>query len=157
MGSANGNWHDYGCANGEDHSWAVVQGTTIRDTTAEGADIKEGTTGGVLRGNTFVATGASGQNSADSAIDLKGNGWVVTGNTIGEPVGADVDAIQVHAVLDGWGGGNVITGNAIAGAWLGFGVGLYPAGDNRVACDNSAPAAIRGLVGEQGRRRACSA
>jgi len=41
-------------------------------------DIKEGTTGGPISGNTFGA-GMSGS-WADSWIDLKGNGWVIQNN-----------------------------------------------------------------------------
>jgi hypothetical protein len=48
---------------------------------AEPVDVKEGTFNGVIRGNTFNGTGISGQNSADSWIDVKGIGYLIEDNT----------------------------------------------------------------------------
>ncbi|RKS69228.1 parallel beta-helix repeat protein [Motilibacter peucedani] len=75
----------------------LIEGNTIQDTTAEGVDVKEGTSGGVITGNTFLHSGYSGANSADSWIDLKGSGWSVTDNR-GTSAGI-ADAVQVHHVL----------------------------------------------------------
>ncbi len=65
----------------------------------------------MLAGNVFDDTGYSGENPADSAIDAKGNGWTIRDNTIRNPRGAAMDAIQTHTVHPGWGTDNVISGN----------------------------------------------
>jgi len=47
---------------------------------AEAIDIKEGTEGGLIDGNTFDGTGMSGENSADSWIDVKGDDYTISNN-----------------------------------------------------------------------------
>ncbi|WP_281886294.1 cellulose binding domain-containing protein [Paenibacillus sp. YYML68] len=55
-----------------------VYNTTVRNTTigpnvaAESIDLKEGTIGTLIEGNTFLGAGISGENFADSFIDVKG-------------------------------------------------------------------------------------
>jgi endoglucanase len=49
--------------------------------TAEGVDVKEGTTNTIIRGCTFSARGITGDNSADAFIDLKGVYTFVYNNT----------------------------------------------------------------------------
>ena len=49
--------------------------------TAEAIDIKEGTCNGTIIGNIFNGTGMSGQNFADSWIDVKGYNYVIENNT----------------------------------------------------------------------------
>ena len=149
VGSAKSNWRKkhngvrFGEADGRgpDRSDKVlIERNVITDIPAEGIDVKEGTTGGVIRGNTFRNAGYSGKNSADSWIDIKGNGWTVSGNT---GSGTLADAIQVHAVLAGWGLGNVFSANTVTGGVPGFVVGVYPADDplaTVVHCDNTGAA-----------------
>ena len=69
----------------------VLEGNDIAETTAESVDIKEGTTGGTVRGNTFSGVGMS---AADAWVDVKGNEWQIVGN-----VGADApeDGFQTHS------------------------------------------------------------
>jgi hypothetical protein len=45
----------------------------IHDTAAENIDVKEGTSGGLVRRNTLDGDGVAGQSSADSWIDVKGS------------------------------------------------------------------------------------
>jgi len=47
---------------------------------AEAIDIKEGTEGGLIEGNTFDGTGMSGENSADSWVDVKGDDYTISNN-----------------------------------------------------------------------------
>lgn len=157
VGSANSNWDKYAC-NGEmdDTEGVIIQGNTFVHIPAEGADIKEGTDSGTIRDNVFDDTGYGGENSADSAIDVKGNGWVVVGNTITNPSGEALDAIQTHQVHEGYGMRNTFADNVIEGPWPGFALGLYPLGDNKVACSNTAPDAGLGLVGDNSQPAACS-
>ncbi|MFD1151720.1 cellulose binding domain-containing protein [Saccharothrix hoggarensis] len=83
IGSANSNWACHGNTGGVDRSDRVqVVGNRIGPgVTAEHVDVKEGTFHGVIRGNTFDGTGISGQNSADSWVDVKGIGYTIEGNT----------------------------------------------------------------------------
>jgi hypothetical protein len=156
VGSANSNWGKYGCDGGQDKSQRVrIEGNTFTHIAAEGADLKEGVDSGTLRGNTFVNAGYSGENSADSAIDVKANGWLVQNNVVRGPSGAALDGIQTHAVFEGYGTGNTFRGNRVEGRWPGFGVGLYPKLGNVVDCTNTAPDAQLGLVGDAGKAAGC--
>lgn len=157
VGSASSNWDKYGCGDdGEDDTEGVlVEGNTFVDIAAEGADLKEGTDSGTARDNVFDNVGFSGENSADSAVDAKGNGWVITGNTVRNPTGLFEDGFQSHAVHEDYGTGNQFTGNTVLGDIPGFGIGLYPAAGNVVARDNVADGAAGGLVGDAGEPAAC--
>ena len=145
----------------------LIENNVFEDITAEGADLKEGTDSGTVRGNTFRRVGASGENSADSAVDAKGNNWVIENNTVAESdapwddegdsrPSEFADGFQTHSVYDGYGTGNVFSGNLVDGDIPGFGVGLYPALDNVVTCDNPAPGAALGLVGDSGQPIDCT-
>ncbi|MFD7659336.1 cellulose binding domain-containing protein [Actinosynnema sp. NPDC059797] len=83
IGSAGSNWDCHGNTGGVDRSDRVrVLGNHVGPhVTAEAVDVKEGTSGGVVRGNTFDGTGLSGQNSADSWVDVKGVGYLIEDNT----------------------------------------------------------------------------
>ena len=64
---------------------------------AEPIDVKEGTFTGVIRGNTFDGRGISGQNSADSWIDVKGIGYTIEGNTgTFAPPGTFANGYETH-------------------------------------------------------------
>jgi hypothetical protein len=149
VGSAHSNWgsrdgygQPYGESGGKgpDRSDGVlIEGNTIRDTTAEGVDVKEGTRGTVIRGNRFEHAGYSGENSADSWVDVKGTATLVEDN---EGTGTLLDAFQVHVI----GGStadsgmmNEFKGNRVLGGVPGVTVGVYPkpgSHGNVVRCDN---------------------
>ena len=119
VGSANSNWSSVmGSSSTPDKSDNVlIQNNKIEDNAAEGIDIKEGTTGGRITGNTFHHSGYSGDNSADSWVDVKGNGYAVSGNSGSSTL---ADAFQVHSVLSGWGGGNDFAANTVTGGVRGY-------------------------------------
>ncbi|MFF2520690.1 discoidin domain-containing protein [Streptomyces liangshanensis] len=83
IGSAGSNWGCHGNTGGVDRAdrVQVLDNRFGPDIAAEHIDVKEGTTGGVIRGNTFNGTGISGENSADSWVDVKGVGYLVENNT----------------------------------------------------------------------------
>ncbi|ROP42668.1 cellulose binding domain-containing protein [Saccharothrix texasensis] len=83
LGSANSNWACHGNSGGVDRSdrVQVLVNRIGPGVAAEHVDVKEGTFDGVIRGNTFDGTGISGQNSADSWVDVKGVGYTIEGNT----------------------------------------------------------------------------
>jgi chitodextrinase len=83
IGSAGSNWACHGNIGGVDKGDRVqVTGNHIGpNIAAEPIDIKEGTFNGTIRGNTFNGQGISGENSADSWIDVKGIGYTIEDNT----------------------------------------------------------------------------
>ncbi|MBL8159505.1 right-handed parallel beta-helix repeat-containing protein [Candidatus Saccharibacteria bacterium] len=115
----------------------------IYKTGGESMDIKEGTTGGLIKGNTFDGAEMGGP-YADSWIDMKGNGWTIEGN---KGKNAKADAFQVHAnSIEGeWGHDNIFTGNIIESGVPGYGFNIGSASGNTVKCDNQAPGAAKGL------------
>jgi hypothetical protein len=131
VGTAQSNWSSITGGEPDTSDRNYILENTIAATTAEAVDIKEGTTGGVVAGNTFDGSGLKG---ADSWVDVKGNGWLIAGNTGRTTI---KDGFQTHVVVDGWGDRNVFLGN-VANMRGGSGVGFYlhePL-SNRVDCGN---------------------
>lgn len=107
-------------------NWATVMGSQTPDlshrnkvlnnrfgpgVSAEAIDIKEGSESGIIDGNTFDGTGMSGDNYADSWIDVKGAKYTIKNN---KGVKSLKDGIQVHKVANSVansGCDNVITAN----------------------------------------------
>jgi hypothetical protein len=110
VGSAASNWGAVmGSSTTPDRSdRVVIENNAIWATSAEGIDVKEGTTGGRIAGNRFTDAGLSGANFADSWVDIKGNGYTVENNS---GSGALADAFQVHVASAGWGSGNLFRAN----------------------------------------------
>ncbi|MEU8893532.1 right-handed parallel beta-helix repeat-containing protein [Streptomyces sp. NPDC048442] len=74
----------------------------------EAIDIKEGTTGARIIGNTFDGRGMTGAHYDDSWVDVKGNGVLVESNT---GKNSTNDGYQTHTQQPGWGCGTVFRGN----------------------------------------------
>ena len=107
------------------------------DVRAEHLDLKEGTTGGEVRGNTFDGTGMSGENFADSWIDVKGNGYRITSNTGSHAL---LDGFQTHIQVTGWGRDNVFSANTADVGASGFGFKITKDGSGtagNVVCSNN--------------------
>lgn len=144
IGSAVKHWGSISSGVADRSDRVTIDGNTFQNTTAEGVDIKEGTSGGWVRNNRFLNSGRSNENSADSWIDVKGYGWTVSGNTGDAPL---LDAIQVHAIkdkkgtiIDGSGDSNTFTGNRVEGSLPRFVVYVEDtenAVENSVDCSNS--------------------
>lgn len=146
VGSAESNWCELTACGPDRSDRNTIEANTISGTTSESVDIKEGTTGGALRRNTFDGAGMT---AADAWVNVKGNGWTITGNT-----GTDSpeDGFQVFEILDGWGVDNTFTANTAtvnADGWA-FNVARNEE-RNPVGCDNVAVAAGKGLT-----RAACA-
>jgi len=113
FGSAESNWDKYGDSSGQDRSMnnQAVGNSFGPGIAAEHIDIKEGTTGGLVQGNTFTG-GVSGENSADSWVDVKGSNYTLIGNhgSYGSG-GVLADGYQVHQILSPFGCGNVWKSN----------------------------------------------
>jgi nitrous oxidase accessory protein NosD len=145
VGTAESNWSDITGGRPDHSDRNVVEGNDIAQTTAESVDVKEGTSDGVVRGNRFDGTSLD-DDAADSWVDVKGNGWLVEGNTGAH---SPEDGFQVHEVVDGWGRGTVFRGNTAAVDGPGY--GIHAAGSEElrasttVTCDNTATGAASGL------------
>ncbi|WP_405832200.1 right-handed parallel beta-helix repeat-containing protein [Streptomyces sp. NBC_01176] len=86
-----------------------ITGNTIGpDVGGENVDIKEGTTGARITGNTFDGSGLTGANFDDSWVDVKGNGVLVENN---RGTATTNDGYETHTQQSGWGCGTVFRGN----------------------------------------------
>jgi nitrous oxidase accessory protein NosD len=143
IGTARSNWCQITNCEPDRSDRNVIEGNDIAGTTAEAVDVKEGTSGGVLRSNTFDG---SAMVESDSWVDVKGNGWRIQGNS---GRAAPADGFQVHEVLEGWGRGNVFTGNSGTVDAKGFLINVAGPRAVResttVGCDNRAGGAGSGL------------
>jgi hypothetical protein len=138
VGSAKSNWDTYtsGLPDRCDSN-SILFNTIGPGVTAECIDIKEGTTGGVIRENRFDATGITGANSADSWMDLKGNDYLVERNRGTNPGGSIFkDGYQVHVAYTGWGNGNIFRSNTGTVNAPGYGFNIQLTGSNGVSTGN---------------------
>ncbi|MGW1108357.1 right-handed parallel beta-helix repeat-containing protein [Streptomyces sp. NPDC002540] len=74
----------------------------------ENVDIKEGTTGARIIGNTFDGSGLTGANYDDSWVDVKGNNVLVEGN---KGTRTTNNGYETHTQQGGWGCGTVFRNN----------------------------------------------
>jgi len=74
----------------------------------ENIDIKEGTTGARIIGNTFDGSGLTGANYDDSWVDVKGNNVLVEGN---KGTRTTNNGYETHTQQSGWGCGTVFRNN----------------------------------------------
>ena len=142
IGTAESNWCDISNCEPDRSDRNEIEGNTISGTTSESIDIKEGTSDGVLRDNTFDGSGII---EADSWVDVKGRGWVIAENT---GTNSPLDGFQTHEIVDGWGTENVFRDNVAEVNGPGLGYSLKPVRDNVVECSNTASDAGEGLSNE---------
>jgi parallel beta-helix repeat protein len=140
VGSARSNWCKISNCQPDRSDHNTIKKNTISNTTAENVDIKEGTTGGYLVGNSFNGLGMI-HSGADSWVDVKGNSWVIDGNT---GVNSVDDGFQTHQILNGWGENNTFRNNKAVVNGPGYGFDLTPALNNVVECNNVVTGAARG-------------
>ena len=110
IGSWNGDWATKtdGQPDASD-STQVLNNVIGPNVTSEGIDVKEGTTGGVIRNNVFDGRGMiMSQSWVNSWVELKGNGYLVEGNRGTQSVQHGFD---VGYMLAGWGNNNVFRNN----------------------------------------------
>jgi Right handed beta helix region len=145
VGTANKNWCKYTGCQPDTSNYNVIIDNNIADTTAENIDIKEGTTGGTISGNTFNGTGMV-SSAATSWVNVKGNDWTIENNTGTDSIG---NGFSVHQVYPGWGLDNVFRGNDAT--FSGAGYGIYVQSKHLgtvVACNNVATGVGGGLSNE---------
>jgi len=138
IGSAKSNWATY--TNGQPDfcdSNRIINNRIGPGITAECIDIKEGTTGGLIRGNYFDATGITGANSGDSWMDVKGNYYLIEENSGYNPGGSIFkDGFQVHVVYPGWGSYNEFRNNECTVNAAGYGFNIQLSGSNGTSTGN---------------------
>lgn len=154
IGSAKNNWDTY--TNGlpdRCDSNRILSNTIGPNVAAECIDVKEGTTAGLVSGNNFDATGITGANSADSWMDVKGNGYLIENNTGTYPGGLVFkDGYQTHVAVSGWGNDNVFRKNACTVNATGYGFNVQLSGSNgtssgnKVYADNAVAGAGSGVA-----------
>ncbi|MFJ6461030.1 right-handed parallel beta-helix repeat-containing protein [Streptomyces sp. NPDC091387] len=86
----------------------ILDNTIGPDVGGENVDIKEGTTGTRIVGNTFDGSGLTGANYDDSWVDVKGNDVLVEGNHGSRTTN---NGYETHTQQSGWGCGTVFRGN----------------------------------------------
>ncbi|MET3812133.1 right-handed parallel beta-helix repeat-containing protein [Arthrobacter sp. UYEF3] len=130
VGTAVSNWCAVTGCRPDESNFNLIARNTVTATTAESVDIKEGTIGGVISGNTFNGNGMS---AADAWINVKGNAWTIDSNT-----GTDSprDGFQTHNILLGWGDHNLFRGNTATISGRGTAIAATPPMNNIVACSN---------------------
>ena len=140
VGSAESNWCKYTDCDPDRSDNNVIEGNLIYGTTAESIDLKEGTTGGVVRNNSFDGSALSG---ADSWVDAKGNDWVIESNV---GVNSPMDGFQMHEILDGWATANVFRDNVARVNGPGHGFASTNSDGNIISCDNEVTDAGEGFA-----------
>lgn len=139
VGSAVSNWCTYTACLADESNYNIIANNDIADTTSESIDIKEGTIGGIVKGNRFDGEGMT---AATAWINVKGNAWTIDSN-YGQ--NSPEDGYQAHNILQGWGDYNLFTKNSGVVNGPGYAFAIWPAMHNTVACSNALAGAARGL------------
>jgi hypothetical protein len=152
FGSSETNWDDISGGNPDtSNNNKALFNTVGPNIAAEPVDIKEGTTGGEVRGNTFHGQGITGANYSDSWVDVKGNNYLIADN-FGDNVGTSalIDGYQTHAILPGWGQNNVFSNNIAYVNASGYGFKIEKSGSsalgNIVYTNNAVYGAASGVA-----------
>jgi hypothetical protein len=140
IGTAQSNWCTYTACQQDHSDNDVVRGNRISATTAESVDIKEGTTGGAVIGNTFDGAAFSPK-GASGWVNAKGNNYLIKGNT---GRNSYQDGFQTHQILGGWGQDNLFEGNTATVNGSGYGFHFTPVNGNVWTCDNTVQVAAAG-------------
>jgi len=85
IGSAQSNWETHSGGEPDNSDRNQIIANTVVDTAAENIDIKEGWRDhrtGVVRGNYLGGDKIASKNSADSWIEIKGNGYLIDSNHV---------------------------------------------------------------------------
>lgn len=147
IGSASGaNWDIHSGGEPDKSDRNIVIGNTFTDFTAEALDIKEGSTGNYIAHNTFEGSSLSGENSADSWVDVKGNYNLIEYNTGTNTL---ANGFEVHGIdaAPGWAANNVFrnnTANVNTGGY-GFYISFNALqSNNTISCNNTVAGAGAG-------------
>lgn len=135
LGTAVSQWGTYtgGQPDRSDYN-RVINNKIGPNVRSEGVDVKEGTTGGLLQGNTFDGHGmVMSQTWVDSWVEIKGNNYQVLDN---HGTYTLKDGFQTYSVASGWGNNNVFGGNVADLQASGYGIRVTGVTGTVVRCDN---------------------
>lgn len=136
VGSAQSGWANYSGGNPDkcDRN-KVINNMIGPGVPSECVDIKEGTTGGTISGNTMDGADIT---EVDSCVDVKGSSWTVRDNVMDN---SPKDGIQTHQILAPWGDNNVFNGNRVRSFRVTGGqvIACTPLLSNIVGSDNYGP------------------
>jgi hypothetical protein len=135
IGSYNGHWCQVSNCQPDRSDSVVIRNNVIGpNVRAEAIDVKEGTSGGLIEGNTFDGRGmVRSQTWVDSWVELKGNSYRVTGN---RGTYSLRDGYQAFQQIPGWGNGNVFTSNTSDLQSSGYGFRISNVTGTTVGCNN---------------------
>jgi hypothetical protein len=147
VGSWNGHWcQRTGCQPDRSDYNQVLDSRFGPHVTAEHVQLMEGTTGGVVRGNTFdgMGMGSAAAPWADAWVYVLGNGYVIEDN---RGTASPRHGFDTWVEVDGWGRDNLFRRNTadVGAEGYGFFVDARAAG-TRVACDNTVRNAGKGFA-----------
>lgn len=148
LGTAINNWEKISAGKPDTSNYNIIEGNTFGpNVAAEGVDVKEGTIGNVIRGNTFYGKGQKGENGGDSWIDVKGSFTIIENN---KGYYALIDGYQVHIKGEGFGENNIFKNNYCEVNSTGFGFYIQQkngtANGNMVYDDNVVKNAAKGVT-----------
>lgn len=135
VGSYYGHWPQYSGGQPDASNYNQVLNNQFGpDVRAEHIDVKEGTTGGIIQSNHFDGRGmVRSQTWVDSWVEIKGNGYTVSGNTGAASLR---DGFQSYEVLSGWGYNNTFAGNVADVQSTGYGFRVDNGHGHVVRCSN---------------------
>lgn len=142
IGSAKSQWCTYtGCNPDRSDYNRVLNNQIGPNVAAEAVDVKEGTTGGLIQGNSFDGTGMiMSKDWVDAWLEIKGNQYTVDSNRGKNSLR---DGYQAYSVLTGWGSGNVFSNNTADVGASGYGYRITSSG-NTFRCSNTSTRAGSG-------------
>jgi len=145
IGSSDRNWCSLTACLPDRSDRNSVINNTISRTTAQSIEAKEGTTGGVIRGNVFDGLGMT---NADSWVMVKGNDWKITSNT---GTNGPQHGFEVNGSVAGWSYRNLFANNSAKVDASGFGFKVYePNGKGTsgtiLSCTNTVTGAASGFA-----------
>lgn len=157
IGSDLDKWARYGCGESgqpelrdKSHYNQILYNHFGPNVRAEAIDAKEGTIGGVILYNEFDATGLSGENSADSWVDIKGNRYKIGYNRSVQGESPQfIHGLETHSKLDGWGRNNIFYANVLTLNSNGYGFHIEtddPNHGNIVCANNQVTGAGLGMA-----------
>lgn len=135
IGSAYSNWCTYTNCDPDTSNYNQVLNNVFGSAiAAENVDIKEGTRGGLVKGNSFNGAGLQNMNGGDSWIDVKGNYYVIDSNIGSNTI---LDGFQTHIQQPGgYGNYNRFSNNVINMNASGYGIKVQTSNTNGTAYGN---------------------
>lgn len=145
IGSSKNNWCALTACLPDRSDRNAIVGNTLSESGSQLIDAKEGTTGGVIRGN--LLSGLNGMARSDGWVMVMGNGWSVTANTGSV---STKNGFQVNGSMPEWGLRNIFANNTGAVNSTGVGFDVYElkgrgSSNTLVSCSNTITGAAAGF------------